>query len=321
MTRIITLVIGLLTCIAVRDAVGRPPDKRFGAGTREVVEIGGMEPIHAVSVTGGTLVGEVIVQRSGSDAAPKKHVAAVHVEPITIEAGAMELMDLMRRATDQGAPQKLSGRVLTVGQDGKVSSIREFTDAVITEVRLPAFDASSKDAARCTVTLAPASVKFKAGTSEAAPSGGAAKSKSATVGNFRVTVPGVDTSGAMKIDPIVLSRKTSTQAAGDAKVASIESGPLNFPNLVVVLAQSQAQSAMQWQEQFLVKGPRGDADEKIVTIELLAPDLKSSVLALEARGVGLVSVRNLPSEPGSDSVGRIAMEMYVETCSIKPPSK
>src|SRR5215204_7746140 len=98
------------------------------------------------SVEGGAAVGEV-VSEPGSDFFSPKHLAAVGFEPLTL---AFDLS--LDKAiygwigdTLKGAGTRRNGSIVSTSFDLKPVSEREFRDAQITSVTIPALDGASKD--------------------------------------------------------------------------------------------------------------------------------------------------------------------------------
>ena len=57
---------------------------------------------------------------------------------------------------------------------------------------------------------------------------------------------------------------------------------------MITVPESRAASLYKWQEEFLVQGKNGDANEKTATIELLDASMKGVLFTLSLKGVGLV---------------------------------
>src|SRR6188474_1660182 len=122
------------------------------------------------SVDGGAAVGEVVAEQ-GSEFFSPKHLASVRFEPLTL---AFDLS--LEKAvyewigdTWRGVDTRHSGSIILTNFDRKPVSEREFRDAVITSVTIPALDGSSKDPAAFTVQITAEEVVTKK------PSGGTVK--------------------------------------------------------------------------------------------------------------------------------------------------
>ena len=192
MLRLKTLaVIGMLVLIGAQGV----RDKRSAAvSAGYMIEIDGVGSANVSSVTGGYLAGEVVTAPA-SAAGPQKHIASVRVVPVTFEVAPGELTAWITQFM-RGDAQPVSGRIVEMDFNYTTLNVREFHDAMLTEVAFPALDASSKEAARLKLTLQPQRITNKKGDgSKASSAGGAKDAKRATVSTFRVTIPGVDCSG------------------------------------------------------------------------------------------------------------------------------
>src|SRR5205823_6194174 len=171
------------------------------------------------------------------------------------------------------------------------------------EARFDALDGSSKEPFRITVKIAPGAV-HPVPTSDAAPTGslGTKRHKAQLASNFQVTIPSVDCTRVTRVEPIVIS------ASG---------GKMSCANLVLSVAEPGTKDFVDWHRQTVVEGKTGADTEKSVTIQLLSPN-KDVELTLQGRGVGILAVRPVPNEPGSEAVRRVAVEMYVQRWELNP---
>jgi hypothetical protein len=305
----------MLSLIIGVPAIARPPADR-GYGGSEALEING-KTVFASRLSGGTVVAEAIVESQGNDMFPRKHLGPAHVEPIVAELPADALADVLRDFLS-GTDKRLSGSMLTLNPEMRPVEQRQFENAVITEVRFEALDGSSKEPARMQVKIAPAAVRSVSGSDSApkvSPDG--KQKKGLLASNFRVTIPGVDCTKVSRIEPIVITR-AAIESAGINRTPTEERGKMSCTNLVITVSEVAAKDFVDWHRQAVIEGKAGPEMEKTATIELLSPNTKDVELTLEGNGVGILAVRPVTSEAGTESVRRVAVEMYVERWALKP---
>ena len=306
------VVLGMLVLISAQAV----RDKRTAAGPASyVIEIDGVGSAMVTAVAGGYVTGEVVTTAAGPDGAHQKQVASVRVVPVTFEVPPGQLTNWITQSMS-GNAQPVSGRIVETDFNYTTVNVREFHDALLTEVAFPALDASSKEAARVKLTFQPQRITNKKGDgSKLASAGGAKDAKRATVSAFRVTIPGVDCSGVTKVEPVTIKYKLAEVSAGEARTAKPQPGIPTAGDLVLGVADTKIAGFTQWAEDFLVSGNNGNDREKTVTVELFAPDMKTTILTLEGSGVGIYALR--PAGGGADPVKRAEAQMYVERWQVK----
>jgi hypothetical protein len=90
------------------------------------------------------------------------------------------------------------------------------------------------------------------------------------------------------------------------------SAKIEFPNLVFTLAESKAQTWMDWLVDFVIKGNNGQDKEKNGTLIFLAPDHKRELARVEFLNLGIFSFTPDKLEAGGEMLRRAKVELYVE---------
>jgi tail tube protein gp19 len=268
------------------------------------------------SVEGGGIRAEVIVETAVPESFTRKHIGPPRYEDITIQCGlamAKPLLEWIRATLDLESPRK-SGSVVTLDANLNARSERQFTDALISEVGFPASDASSKEAAYLTLKFAPEFTKsVKASGKPALPKEPA--QKEFLVSSFRLELDGLDCSKVNKIDPFTIKQTFASADVGDRREPVREPGRIEFPNLRVTLAESSAQTWLDWFEDFVAKGSSGDDKEKNGAIVFLSADLKSEVLRIKLGNVGIFALTP-ETASSADQIARVKAELYCERMEI-----
>jgi len=312
--------VAALTSTTARDAVAALATRAYVAG-RISLELDGANIGSIDKVSGGYAVGSVAFDKQAG-AFSKKRISGVKYEDIQFDLGAGPSKDFFTwlAASMNGARPTKSGALLESDNDGNLRNKLAFSNAVISDITFPALDATSgKNSVSLTVTLSPEK------TTRSAPSGKAdskmgAKNKAWIQSNFRVSIPGLEdaTRSVSKVDALSVRFKTVSNAVGATREYQRTPAGADISNLVITVPESRAASLYKWQEEFLVQGKNGDANEKTATIELLDASMKGVLFTLSLKGVGLVSVASAPVEAGQESVRNVQAEMYVESAAFEP---
>jgi hypothetical protein len=168
-----------------------PATRAYSAG-KFALELDGVQAGAPVHATGGHAVG-IVEEGSPTPTGAQKHVAGVKYEDISLVCGtgmSKPFYDWIKSAFD-GKQAPHSGLLTSREADGTVFDAVSFTDALISEVSFPALDAASKDAARMTIKIRPASTAK--GKPEPKPVD--VKQKLFFAANFRLEIDGVDCTG------------------------------------------------------------------------------------------------------------------------------
>lgn len=192
----------------------------------------------------------------------------------------------------------------------KLRSRMELFNASLTEVAFPACDASSKDAAKMTVRLAPESTRMTTGkaasTYQGAPKFQAVQKKWLP-SNFRLKIDGLDCSHVRKIEGITAKFPSSANQVGVARLSSATATPPSVSNLMVSAPESR--EFFQWYEDFVVKGNSGQGKEKSGTLDYLSPDLRESIFSLSFHNLRILKLVASPLQPGNGSSRLVTAEM------------
>ncbi len=279
------------------------------------------------TMEGGGVSAEVIELPSGPSFT-KKTIGTPKYEDISMQIG----FSMSRVVYDWIAAswqmnfQRKNGSIVTLNPNFDAVGERQFFNALITEVGIPACDGSSKEPGYLTLKIAPEYTRV-AQAGGKLPSLSFAKQPSTLwlSSNFRLTIDGLNTQTVNKIDAFTVKQKLSTDSIGDARDYLKEPGKIEFPNLNVTLSTTGAQSWTDWHEDFVIKGNNGDDKEKNGMLEFLSPNQSSVLARIRFFNVGILSLG--PARPAMDpcnsgcpadsfaiheAARRVQAELYVE---------
>ncbi|MEI6653805.1 MAG: phage tail protein [Verrucomicrobiota bacterium] len=281
----------------------------FVAG-KYAIELDGVMAGWVESTDGGNAVADVVVEKLGAGAATaKKHLSNVKYEDISITCGTGMSKGFYQwiKASMDGKATRKNGAIHTLNVQNQVNSMRNFYNALISEIGFPALDAASKDAAKMTIKFTPEYTRFKAGAG-AAP-------KPSTVwpwlaSRFILEIDGLDCTRVNKIEAIVVKQAFVDNPVGAGRDYQKEPAHLEIPNLVVSLPEAAAGSFQSWFDDFVINGNNGDDVEKSGTLSWMTLDGKLVLGVLEFSHLGIFKLAPDPTQ--SDGIRRVKAEMYCE---------
>jgi hypothetical protein len=204
-----------------------------------------------------------------------------------------------------------NGAIVHFDYDYNELSRLTFHEALVTEFAMPALDASSKDPAMMTV-------KFKPEWTRKTFGGGGKKTSSNLKpdvqkkwlpANFRLRFTNdASFDSALqkvnKIEALTIKQKVVENAIGEQRDYQQEPAAIEFPNLVITLAESHADKFYKWHENFVINGRNGHDQEKTGD-----------------SGVPVSRSRHDPvhAEPSSTAVSSRSRRQDRSRCRVDPP--
>lgn len=282
------------------------------------LELDGASAGFLKSVDGGAIVGEVVTEPGSATYYQKKHIGNVKYSEFSVRLGFSMSKDIYDwiTATLLGTYERKSGAIVAADFNYKEKARREFHDALLTEIGFPALDASSKDPAYLVLKFAPDLTERKAG-SGAQLSAAPQKQKQWLPANFRFELGKLPAGKVSKIDAFTIKQTAVTDDLGEARDYAKEPGKLEFPNLKVTFAESDAGPWEAWHEDFVIKGNNDESQEKTGAIVFLSPNLKEELARVELLNVGIVSVEPEQGDAAEAKIPRITAELYCERMTFK----
>lgn len=282
---------------------------------------------------GGQIYAEPVAEPANGATYQKKHIGNVKYADITIQAGLSMPDAFYQWIADSWSfgAQRKDGAI--VAADFNRNAVKElaFSNALITEVGMPALDGSSKDPAYLTLKLTPQSTR--PGTPSVTLPAATGKQKAWLPANFKLELGKLDTSRVSKIDSFTIKQTMlqPTTDPGDVFVPdqtvvvavppyNLEPGVVDFPNLRVTLAEASAQTWIDWYEDFVRRGNSGDESEKSGSIRFLAQDLSTELARVDLFGVGIFNLTDeRPLDATADRIRQLVAELYVERMAFVFP--
>ena len=286
------------------------PSRTYTAGNF-ALELNGTIAGFVRKAQGGNISADVVAQNVGTDYFRKKHISNIRYEDFEVDIDLSltgSVYQWINGSWTGGAPRK-DGAIVVADQNNNALSRREFKEALITETRIPACDAASKEAGLITVRFAVEESQKKAASGKVSGNLGT-KQKMWSPANFRLDVQGVDAKKVSKIDAFSVKQSVA-ESSGEFRFPEKTPGQIEYGDLVVTMSEAGAADWTAWFDDFVVKGNNGDSNEKQAALSFLAPDLKEVLAHIHFWNVGIYALADAPASTG-DTLRKVIARAYYE---------
>lgn len=267
---------------------------------------------------GGNIKGEVGQIKLASDNLDIKTITNLKFEPFTINVGmsmGKSLYEWIKASIEKQHIYK-TGFIAAANYDYKAMSYRHFQDALITEITLPALDASNKETAFFTIKFDPVKIEYQDGDNADIKGEVNTKQKVWHNSNFRFRLGDLPCSRVSKIDSITLKQSVVEDPVGEQRINDKVPGKLEVPNLKVTFSAVDGAPWQKWFKDFCIDGNCGNDKELSGVIEFLSPNGKEVLGSLDLFQVGIFALTTAKSESGKDEVHKMTAELYVERMAL-----
>lgn len=254
----------------------------------------------------------------------KANAGGVKHQPLVLQFGGGSMpVSLFQWIADcmQLQPARKSGFVALIGIDGNEGGRLNFTNALISEVTLPAFSATAPKAAPAmTITLVPEFTQLflspPTPVKHTLPA--AAKAKNWVGANYRMAIDNIDLTRLLEVDAQTTTIKMTQSQAGQDRFPS--SAPMGVENgkLTLTVREGDARQFLDWFNQLWgAKGnPNDPALLRTATLEFLSQDLKAVIGRVKFNGVGVAKIEPQRVESSTESFRKVKIELYVGSTTI-----
>jgi hypothetical protein len=185
-------------------------------------------------------------------------------------------------------------------------------------VTLPALDGASKDQVYLTVKIAPEYTRLKKGSGKTVkPETG--RQKEWLQANFKLDIDGLDCTRVSKIDALTVKQTLVHDDVGEARRDVGGASKLEFPDLVVSLAQTGSETWTDWFDDFVVKGNCDATKERSGKLTYLSADRKTPLGEVDFFNLGIFRLESESQVEGAESVARLRAGLYCERMELKVP--
>jgi phage tail-like protein len=282
------------------------------------LKLDGVDAGFLKSVDGGAISADVISEPVGPSNQVKKHIGPPRYEAFSMQIGlwmGKAVYEWIQTAWKMKGVRK-NGSILAYDYNLEARSEREFFNALITEVTLPAMDAASKDQCYMTVKFAPEMVRMKKASGKVTLSPVNARQEMWLASNFRLEIAGLDCSKVSAIDSFSVTPAV-VDTIGEARIPLKESGGVEFPNLSITLAESAAATWIDWFDDFVVKGNNGDERERNGSLIFLSPTLQAELGRVNFFNLGIFKIASAKADAADERIHRVTAQLYCERMELQ----
>jgi hypothetical protein len=269
---------------------------------------------------GGNALASVVLEPPSGEPTLRKRTGAVRHEDLQIQVGfpmAPPLASWISETMTKG-PARRSGALVYL--DGNLQEVKrlEFTGALLTEIGLPACDASvTTKPFIVTLVLAPTSTRL-VGPGGPPVTYQPVASKQAMANLFRLNIQGLEPACKMVGTVSAISAKRLQPAGdGESKPDERSAAPLDCSIVTITLPEKDAAPFHAWFSDFVIKGNNGRDGERPGRLEWTTVSL-ASVVTVDLGNLGIV--RYAPAayrSSESSSLPRVAIDMYCESWNLR----
>jgi hypothetical protein len=289
------------------------------------LEIDGKHAGLVDSLAGGGVFAEVL-EAPGAGGPADKSIGKAQYQDIVVTCGLPEdtLAGWVSGFLAGKAPVH-DGAVILLDLHRQPVRRLEWHQGSIHAVSFPGLDAGgAKGVARLTLTIRPTVTRTVGGGGQV-PAASKSQRKAWSVGNFTLSMPGIDCTRVVRIEPLVVTQTYQPAGAGRSGATA---GPVHVDDLVVTVSEAGAADFLRWGEDFIVGGRNTASDELDATIRYLAPNLRDDVATLTVVRTGIFRVDPDSQVSGVARTSRVTASMYAEevrfvgaTAPVAPPAE
>jgi hypothetical protein len=267
----------------------------------------------------GKLKGEMVSNNLGPTNVVKKHIAKMSWDVMSFEVGmgmGKELLEWMQASFKLNHLRK-NGAFIMFDHNYEVQRRCDFTDAHITEVGFGTYDAKGKEGVYFSIKIQPETCRFTDGGGKLNPLVGSNQKLHANT-NFVLDVPGVDAKFISKMELPKYTCKVTEDARGEFLESQYVPTAVEVSDLKFTIG---AQSYKTWYDdamKFLVQGERAESQEKIIAINVKAPNGKDDIAILTFKNCGYKEVQFAEAmEANKDAAANFVTTFYVEQVEVE----
>jgi hypothetical protein len=276
------------------------------------------QPALLKSFDGGNIKGEVVTVNMGPQQVALKHISTLTFEPFAIDVALSMGKPLAEwiTASLNLSPTRKKGYVVSTSFDNKAQSYRHFSEAFITEITIPALDATSKESAYFTIRFQPEEITYAKGDDAVIEGVVNTKQKKWLSSNFRLRIGDLPCARVMKVDSFTIKQGIRDTVGGVRGGHTKEPTNIEIPNLKITFSAADAGPWQEWFTEFVIRGQNGQEKELKGALEFLDPTTPEILGSIELSQIGIFSLGAEKQEANKDAIARYVAELYVEKMAI-----
>lgn len=268
------------------------------------------------SIEGGGISAEILDHKAGSSQGIWRQLGKPKYEDFKIQVG----MGMSHAFYDwiaaffAGDIMRKNGAVIAGDFNLVERAKREFFEALISEIAFPTLDATDRNAAYMTVTIAPERIRFLKGNQQKIEATiGSNRQKLWTAANFEFEIKGFEQAcyRTTKIDGFSIKQKILDYHAGNSRDPIRVPGAIEFPNLTFYVPEVDAQPFIDHFTKHVLDG-EPQASARLTGEITLKDHLGGELCLIDLYGIDIASVQADKSDASSEDIKQIKIEISIE---------
>lgn len=289
------------------------------AAAHFALELSGVEDVAVVrSIEGGGLKAEVMTHQIGATYERWRQLGKPKFEDIKLQLGTALSRPFLEWISNffAGKCERKNGAIVAGDFHYKERARREFSEALITELTIPKFDANDKSTVYMNVTLGVEDIVYKTGDGrELNNVGNPDAQKAWKACNFHFRIDGFECcSRATKIDSFTIKHSLVEYHSGGRRTAVKTPGMIEYPQISFYLPEADAQPLA---DHFKRRGIDGEVPGRLHGQIETFGNAKDAKFTLEFFGADIVSIQPDKSDSTSEELKQVKVDLYVERMSFK----
>jgi hypothetical protein len=284
------------------------------------LKLDGVNGGYLMKCEGGNTTAEIIEEKNGWGHVTHKHLANPKPDAMKATLGgsvgkgaAQWIID-----TTNNTPKPKNGAVFTLDEQMKERFERQFLDAYITEMTLPALDAAGKDPLAIQLSWMASQVRNLNGSGKVYSEPQDKLQQLFTTSQFNLTIDGLNCDKVKKVGAITLKQNVATDAVANLTEYQQRPAGLTFADLTVDISAVTAESWYKWHEDFVIKRIGHDGkQQKSGRLEYRSPDNKDVLFAVDFFGLGVYKVSKPAGEAKAQAeIETVQFTMFIESLKV-----
>lgn len=266
------------------------------------------------AVGGGNISAEVARDYAGNDHFIRKHIAQPKFEDLVVRTNlSMEkqFYDWIA-ATWSGKYIRKDVVILATNQALQIQREGQFFNAQISETTIPTLDSSSQDPCNMTIKFRPEYSRMQKSSGRLASQVNPARESLWRSSNFRLDIEGLDCRRVIRVDTFTVKQPLEPAAPGEYREPVQEPGKIDFPNLKITLLERDAQTWIDWHEDFVIKGNNAETMEKNGSLTFLSTNNRTELAHINFFNLGIFRLLPRASQGQPDQPRNLIAELYCE---------
>lgn len=298
--------------------------RSYSSGHFELHIDGAKSTAYLRTVDGGFVRANTIDEPIGPENERIKHASTMMIEPFTLEFGMSGANDVLKWIQQSWRKDygRRNGHIAHADFDMYTMFEHEFSDALITETKIPELDGSSKETAYIQIKVQPEAVVTKKMEQGARIQGtGSAKQKMWMCSGFRFNIDGIDEMKyANHIDAFTIKQGTKMFYTGADRFPTVEPTKIEFPSITGTISLEFADKLHEWYQHYLVKGWADPDAQKSGSLEFLSPDRKDTIFRINMYEMAIHHFEVVQSHANEGKIKRAKFELYVGRMDLDGPT-